>query len=168
MRNFHGKWNFIIVFTKVLLNTFLGQGKSEHALFFLPPAGAHVKVREAVHLPLLCHRNIYGSTHYRIGTIFFFAFGIFFFRLRLEQHVLEKTIDSHINKKCPFLWPPKVYCRIHKNQQLHLVMNHRSNICALTSHFFKAKFNIISHLRLDIYSGISRSCFPSYILYQQQ
>ena len=83
MRSFPGKWNFITVFTKVLLNTFLGQGKTKHT-FFLPPAGAQFKVRVAVHLPLLRHRNIYGSTPYSTGTNFFFAFGIFFFRLRLE------------------------------------------------------------------------------------
>jgi hypothetical protein len=63
-----------------------------------------------------------------------------------------------------FLWNTKVYYRAHNSPPLARILSHINPIHTTSFYFWKFYFNLFSHLRLGLPSGLIPSWFPTNIL----
>jgi hypothetical protein len=63
------------------------------------------------------------------------------------------------------LWNPKVHYRVHKSLPLILILSHINPIHTIPCYLSKIHFNIVTHSRVGLPSGVFPSGFPNNILY---
>ena len=83
-----------------------------------------------------------------------------------EQNPSWLSNSSSASQEIPHIWQnPKFHHRIHKRLPTVLILSQINTVHAFPNNSLKIYFNIISHLRLDLPTGLFPSGFHTTILY---
>jgi hypothetical protein len=81
-----------------------------------------------------------------------------------EPFLRSHQVCSH-SRTSRVLWNPKVHYRVHKSSPLVPILSQIDPIHTIPSYLSKNHFNMVTHLRLGLPSGLFPSVFPTNILY---